>query len=151
MVPRAPLSKMAAGLFFICFLIYLVIITRLESGQFGTVSDPASFSSRMLMNHPTSGSGDGILLHDTISNSGVITAIDNMVNQIGTAGTELTETRVKDISNEIAKQIADYVVQKLGKTATNSNVCYGCWKHGNNTGKHFFFNLEKSNYSIFYG
>jgi hypothetical protein len=91
------------------------------------------------MNHPTSGSGDGILLHDTISNSGVITAIDNMVNQIGTAGTELTETRVKDISNEIAKQIADYVVQKLGKTATNSNVCNGCWKHGNNTGKHFFF------------
>jgi hypothetical protein len=134
MVPRAPLSKLAAGLFFISFLIYLVIITRLEGGQFGHVADPASFSSRMLMNHPASGSGDGSILHETISNSGVITAIDNMVNQIGTAGTELTENRVKDISNEIAKQIADYVVQKLGKTATNSNVCYGCWKHGNTTG-----------------
>jgi len=136
MVPRGPLSKLAAGSFFISFLIYLVIITRLEGGQFGHVADPASFSSRMLMNHPASGSADGNILHETISNSGVITAIDNMVNQIGTAGTGLNETRVKDISNEIAKQIADYVVQKLGKTATNSNVCYGCWKHGNITGIH---------------
>lgn len=132
--PRAPLSKLTAGLLFVSFLIYLVIINRLEVGQSGRVADPASFSSRMLMNLPSSGSGDGNNLHDTISNSGVITAIDNMVNQIGVAGSDLTETRVKDISNEIAKQIADYVVQRLGKAATISNPCSSCWKHGNATG-----------------
>lgn len=131
--PRAPLSKLTAGLLFVSFLIYLVIINRLEVGQSGRVADPASFSSRMLMNLPSSGSGDGNNLHDTISNSGVITAIDNMVNQIGVAGSDLTETRVKDISNEIAKQIADYVVQRLGKAATISNPCSSCWKHGNAT------------------
>lgn len=133
---RAPLSKLTAGLIFISFLIYLVIMNRLEVGQFARGADPASFSSRMLMNHPASGSAnDGTNLRETISNSGVIGAIDNMVNQIGAAGTDLTESRVKDISQEIAKQIADYVVQRLGQTSVNTNImCHGCWKYHNVTG-----------------
>lgn len=132
---RAPLSKLMACFFVVSFLIYLVIMNRLEVGQFARVADPASFSSRMLMNHPASGSGDGSNLRETISNSGVIGAIDSMVNQIGAAGTELTESRVKDISQEIAKQIADYVVQRLSQSqGVNNNMCSGCWKYYNVTG-----------------
>ena len=130
--PKGPLSKLTAGLLCISFLVYLVIINSLDGSQFGRVADPASFSSRMLMNHAASGPNDGSNLHETISNSGVISAINNMVNQIGSAGTELTENRVKDISQEIAKQIADYVVQRLG--SVNSNPCLGCWKYRNVTG-----------------
>lgn len=107
-------------------------------GQFGRVPDPSSFSSRMLMNHPASSSSSGDTIRETISNSGVIGAIDNMVHQIGAAGTDLTESRVKHISEEIAKQIADYVVQRLGaQTSVNNNVCSGCWKSRNSTGNSY--------------
>lgn len=131
-------SKVTASLFFVSFLIYLVMMNRLEMGQFGRVPDPSSFSSRMLMNHPASSSSSGDNIRETISNSGVIGAIDNMVHQIGAAGTDLTESRVKHISEEIAKQIADYVVQRLGaQTSVNNNVCSGCWKSRNSTGNSY--------------
>lgn len=130
---RGSLPKVTVALFFICCLVYLAIQNRLETGQFGR--SPSSFSSRMLMNHPVaSGSIENGNLRDTISNSGVISAIDSMVHQIGAAGTELTETRVKDISQEIAKQIADYVVQRLSQNSASGSSCYGCWKHHNVTG-----------------
>ena len=43
---------------------------------------------------------------------------------------DLTESRVKQLSDEISKKIADYVVDRLSHSAH----CNPCWKHQNTTG-----------------
>ena len=131
-IRRSPWSTLTAGL--VCgLLVYLVINSRLEGGPYQFVRPvPSAFNSRMLMNLQ-----DSLSIRESISNSGVISAIDSMVQQIS-AG-DLTDAKVKSISQEIGKQIADYVVQKLGQqTATASstaNSCsHSCWKYQNVTG-----------------
>lgn len=131
-VRRSPWSTLTAGL--VCgLLVYLVINSRLEGGTYQFVRPaPSAFNSRMLMNLQ-----DSLSIRESISNSGVISAIDSMVQQIS-AG-DLTDAKVKSISQEIGKQIADYVVQKLGQqtvitSSSNSYSCHSCWRYQNVTG-----------------
>ena len=124
-VRRSPWSTLTAGL--VCgLLVYLVINSRLEGGSYQFVRPPVlAFNSRMLMNLDRS---DSVSIRESISNSGVISAIDSMVQQMS-AG-DLTEAKVKSISDEIGKQIAAYVVQKLGPSPTapptTANSSYSC-------------------------
>lgn len=135
-VRRSQWSTLTAGLF--CgLLVYLVIISRLEGGSYQFVrTAPSAFNSRMLMNLQ-----DSLSIRESISNSGVISAIDSMVQQISSG--DLTDAKVKSISQEIGKQIADYVVQKLSQqtaisTTSSSSAaisCHSCWRYQNVTGE----------------
>lgn len=129
---RGALSTLTVGLIFGGFLVYVAINSRLEvSGRVGGFGD--SFSSRMLMTH-----GGGPVAaesqRDTLTNANIMSAIDIMAQKIGAAGGDLSETQVKSISQDFAKQIADYLALRLSQNA-NSNPCNVCWRHSNATGE----------------
>lgn len=148
---RGPLSTLTVGLVFGGFLVYVALHSRLEGGGAGLltvggggvgvggVGDPASFSSRMLMTHGGAGelSPSSVnSLRDTASNAGIMSAIDGMAQKIGAAAGDLSDSQVKSISADFAKQIADYLAAKLSQSAAAANAnnpCNVCWRHQNET------------------
>lgn len=128
---RGPLSTLTVGLIFGGFLVYVAIHSRLE-GSGSAAGDQASFSSRMLMTHGGAESSASTL-RDAATNAGIMSAIDTMAIKIGAAAGDLSDSQVKSISQDFAKQIGDYLAAKLSQNA-NSNPCNVCWRHQNETG-----------------
>lgn len=136
---RAPWPMLSLGI--LCgLLIYLVIQGRLDGSQFRPGGSSAAFSSRMLMmNQPNN---NEVVSAEIISNAGVLGAIDTMVQHLST---DSSGAKVQHLSQELAKQIADYVVQRLGQQAGTENAvpssdsdsaCSSClYQRHNRTGK----------------
>lgn len=127
---RGALSTLMLGLIFGGVFVYVAINSRLEGSVIA--GDPASFSSRMLMTH---GGVDqaAVNLRDAVTSAGIMSAIDGMAQKIGAAGGDLSESQVRAISQDFAKQIAEYLATKLSQTA-NASPCSVCWRHQNITG-----------------
>ena len=107
---RRQLLFLAAGL--CCtVLTYLAINSRLEPSQFR----PPAFSSRAILMNDAPVAATPSPANDFTANAAVINAIDQLVATAGSA--DLTETKVKQISDEISKRIAEYVAERLAAAA----------------------------------
>lgn len=140
---RTPWSILSIGVI-CCLFCYLVIENRLDGGRFR----PA-FNSRMLMmqnaqQHPVT---DAAAAESLVSNTDVISAIDRVMRQMtNNLPPELNDDKIKQLSQELAQEIASYVVQRLGQqqqqkqpdsSSSPAKTCqsYDCWKDHNVTSK----------------